>query len=287
MATPITTDQLKSRSDILYNQAYKSQEQAINKGTETTVAELERQKELADQDLTKTTKGLYSEYQKNINPYGVNAEELAEQGLGKSGLAETTKLNYYNSYQKARTEAKSNADNIKANFDSQIAQARSEGNISLAELAYNMYTAQIQDLYTLYGLNYQEQRDKVTDSQWQKEYNLNKQAQEWEQKFNQAQFDYTKQRDKVSDSQWAKEYALSKKKSTASSSSKKSSSSSSISVKNNSSSSNNQKTVQEIMKNVVTLQGPGLVNNIKDKSTGKTYASINALLNDYGYAVAK
>ena len=41
------------------------------------------------------------------------------------------------------------------------------------------------------------------------------------------------------------------------------------------------------MKNVVTLQGPGIVNNIKDKSTGKTYASINALLQDYGYAVTK
>ena len=41
------------------------------------------------------------------------------------------------------------------------------------------------------------------------------------------------------------------------------------------------------MNNVEHLQGPGLVNNIRDKATGKTYASINALLNEYGYAMVK
>ena len=46
-------------------------------------------------------------------------------------------------------------------------------------------------------------------------------------------------------------------------------------------------TVQEIMANIEHLQGPGLVNNIRDKRTGKTYATLNALLNDYGYALEK
>lgn len=276
-------DQLQNQTNQLYNQQQEAQNKIIDTSTQQAIDELERNKQRTDQELNKTNKALYTDYQKQINPYGVNAERLAEQGLANSGLAETTKANYYNTYQTARTEATNNANTIKADFDADIAKARQNGDIQKAQSALELYKQKIADLTTFYNLrfnvdqfNYQKERDAVSDNQWQQ------------------QFKYQQKRDKVADSQWEKQYQLSKKKAVSSgsgssrrSSSSKSSKKSSTTLKSTNGSSSNNSKVQEIMKNVVTLQGPGIVNNIKDKSTGKTYASINALLQDYGYALTK
>lgn len=280
-------DELQNQTNQMYNQQQDQQNKIIDIGTQQAVDELERNKQKTDQELLKTNRALYTDYQKQINPYGVNAEKLAEQGLANSGLAETTKANYYNTYQTARTEATNNANTIKADFDADIVKARQNGDIQKAQSALELYKQKIADLSNFYNLrfnvdqfNYQKQRDTVSDSQWKQ------------------QFDYQKQRDKVADKQWQKQFDLTKKKVVSSGSSGRSSSSSRRSSSKSKSSNatistkdgttnKNQQTVQNIMKNVVTLQGPGVVNNIKDKSTGKTYASINALLQDYGYAVTK
>lgn len=281
-------DELQNQTNQMYNQQQDQQNRIIDIGTQQAVDELERNKQKTDQELLKTNRALYTDYQKQINPYGVNAERLAEQGLANSGLAETTKANYYNTYQTARTEATNNANTIKADFDADIVKARQNGDIQKAQSALELYKQKIADLSNFYNLrfnvdqfNYQKQRDTVSDSQWKQ------------------QFDYQKQRDKVADKQWQKQFDLTKKKVVSSGSSGRRSSSSRYSSGSKAKSGNttlstkdgagnkNQQTVQNIMKNVVTLQGPGIVNNIKDKSTGKTYASINALLQDYGYAVTK
>lgn len=292
-------DQLQNQTNQMYNQQQEQQNRIIDIGTQQAVDDLERNKQKTDQELLKTNRALYTDYQKQINPYGVNAERLAEQGLSNSGLAETTKANYYNTYQTARTEATNNANTIKADFDADIVKARQNGDIQKAQSALELYKQKIADLSNFYNLrfnvdqfNYQKQRDTISDNQWQQQYDLSKD--QWNK-----QFKYQQQRDKVADKQWQKQFDLSKKKVASSGSSGRRSSSSRYSSRSKGKSGNttlstkdgagnkNQQTVQNIMKNVVTLQGPGIVNNIKDKSTGKTYASINALLQDYGYAVTK
>ena len=115
---------IQNKTNQLYDKQSEQQKDIINTGTEQTINELEKKKQETEEDVNKTNKALYTDYQKQINPYGANAENLAEQGLSNSGLAETTKLGYYNSYQNARTEARNNANKIKANFDAQIAKAR-------------------------------------------------------------------------------------------------------------------------------------------------------------------
>lgn len=220
-------DNLQNQTNQLYNQQQEQQNKIIDTSTQQAIDELERNKQKTDQELLKTNRGLYTDYQKQINPYGVNAERLAEQGLANSGLAETTKANYYNTYQTARTEATNNANTIKADFDADIAKARQNGDIQKAQSALELYKQKIADLSTFYNLrfnldqfNYQKDRDTISDNQWQQQYDLSKD--QWNK-----QFVYQKKRDKVSDSQWEKEYQLSKKKvgSSSSSSSKKSSSS--------------------------------------------------------------
>lgn len=220
-------DNLENQTNQLYEQQINQQNSIIDTSTQQITDEIERNKQKAEQEAEKTNRALYTDYQKQINPYGVNAEHLAEQGLANSGLAETTKAKYYNTYQTARTEATNNANIIKADFDAQITQARQNGDIQKAQSALEMYKQKISDLSNFYNLrfqvdqfNYNKERDTIADSQWEKEYQRALQEALWEQKFNQAQFDYQKQRDKVSDSQWEKEYQLSKKKATASSGSK-------------------------------------------------------------------
>lgn len=290
-------DNLNNQASQMYDEQMKQQQNMINTSTQQIVDEIERNKQKAEEQATKTNRALYTDYQKQVNPYGVNAENLTGQGLAGSGVAESARTNYYNTYQNARTEATNNANTIKADFDAQITKARQNGDLQLAQASLDMYKQKIQDLYNTYNLKFQQdqfthtkEQDALQQSNWEKEYQQALQQAEWERAFNQSQFDYQKERDAVADSQWQKEYELSKKNATASRSSSsrrsnkssKSSSKSSNSV--NVSNSSPQLTPQEIMNNVQVIQGPGVVNNIKDKATGKTYASINALLNAYGYA---
>lgn len=219
-------DNLNNQASQLYDEQMKQQQNIINTSTQQTIDEIERNKKKAEEEALKTNKALYTDYQKQINPYGVNAENMAEQGLLGSGVSESAKTSYYNTYQNARTEAQNNANTIKADFDAQITQARQNGDLQLAQSALEMYQQKIQDLYNTYNLkfnqdqfNHQKEQDALTQSNWEKEYNQALQQAQWEQQFNQAQFDYQKERDAVADSQWQQEFEQAKKNASRSSSS--------------------------------------------------------------------
>ena len=126
-------DNLNNQVNQLYDQQMEQQKNIVNTSTQQAIDELERNKQKTEEQTLKTNKALYTDYQKQINPYGVNAENLVAQGLGKSGLAETTKANYHNTYQNARTEAQNNANTIKADFDAKIAMARQNGDLQMAQ----------------------------------------------------------------------------------------------------------------------------------------------------------
>lgn len=311
-------DNLTNQTSQLYDEQMKQQQNIINTSTQQTIDEIERNKKKAEEEALKTNKALYTDYQKQINPYGVNAENLAEQGLGGSGLAESTKANYYNTYQNARTEATNNANTIKADFDAQITQARQNGDLQLAQSALEMYKQKIQDVYNTYNLkfnqdqfNYQKEQDALSQSNWEKEYQQAIQQAQWEQQFNQTQFDYNKQqdalaqsnwqqefdynksiddrnynyqlnRDAVSDSQWQQEYELSKKNSSSSGSSDPANE---PLLKDDGDDGGNYDipSSEDLLANMTIVQGPNLQANIKDKYSGKTFSSIDELLNYYGY----
>lgn len=335
-------DNLQNQTNQLYEEQMKQQENMINTSTQQTIAEIERKKQKAQQEADKTNRALYTDYQKQVNPYGVNAENLAEQGLAKSGLAETTKANYYNAYQSARTEAMNNANTIKADFDAEIARARQNGDLQTAQAKFDLYKQKISDLSNMYNLkfqadqfdyqkqqdilaqnnwekefqqaqkqaqweqafnqsqfdyqkdrdvvsdnrfneqfNYQKEQDALSQSNWEKEYEQALKEMLWNQQFNQSQFDYQKEQDKLAQSNWEKEFALAKKKS------KSGSSGTNNTINLNEQNDKGNLTYEQVIANIEHLQGPGLVKNIKDKSTGKTYSTINELLNEYGYALVK
>lgn len=233
-------DSLVNQQNSLLQQQEQKQNDLINQQTQMQVDELNREKEKLDKETNKTTQGLYSSYQKQANQYGAGMEQLAMQGLGNSGYAETTRTSLYNAYQKSVTDTLNNANDLKADYDFKIQQARQNGSIQQAQSALELYAQKIQLLTQNYQLRqereqylYQQKRDEISDKQWQKSFDEQVRQNEIENEWKQKQYDYQKQRDKVADSQWQKQYNLQKKnlaKSSSRSSSKKSKSSKSSSV---------------------------------------------------------
>ena len=230
----------RQQNNLLDEQEQK-QNEITQKQTQLNIDELNREKNKIDTDVNKTTSGLYTEYQKQANQYGVEAERQAKLGLANSGYSETAQTNLYNTYQKNITETLNNARDLKADFDFQISKAQQTGDITKAQNALEIYKSKMQLLTQEYEFKnnreqflYQKDQDKLAQSNWEREYA------------------YQQQRDAVSDSQWEKQYALSKK-AKASSSSKKSSSkksSKSLTV----SSGNNATTSQENSNNSENTQ---------------------------------
>ena len=280
-------DRLTEQQGTMLDESLKKQEEIVNKQTQMNVDELERNKAEVDEEAKKTNQGLYTEYKKASNPYGANAEQLYSRGLGNSGYAETTQTNLYNTYQKNVTNTINNAQKLKSDFDFQISQARQNGDITLAQNALQIYMQKMELLTQEYELRnnreqylYQKEQDALAQSNWEKEYAYQQERdaisdQQWQQSF-----DYQKERDAVADSQWAKEYALSSRKASASNNT--------INVnddnKQDISGGGEAPTVEKILSNVKTIQGPNLKNSVKDGLSGKTFSSIDDLLNYYGYA---
>lgn len=299
------------QNDLLQQQK-DLQNQIVNQQTQKNVDELNYQKNKIDKETQKTTSGLYTNYQKMDNNYGIQAEQRAQMGLANSGYSETARVNLYNNYQKNVTDTVNNANQLKADFDFQIAQARQTGDITLAQNQLALYQQQMQLLTQEYDMRnranqfaYQQQRDTVADNQWQQQFDYNKQRadvsdRQWQQSFDyqkgrdavsdnqwQQSFDYQKSRDSIADEQWERQFELSKKayaSSRRSSSRSSSGNGSGVAVGNNN---ENKPSQDEVGNNAKFMQG---VNSdgtpyvrVKDGLTGKVYNSMADLMESYGY----
>ena len=226
------------------NQGFDTQEQKMNdivdKQVQLETERLERQKEGIDRDTIQQNKAIYQDYRKNSNPFGAQAENLAGQGLGRSGYAETTQANLYNTYQQNITATLNASRQLKSDVDFAINEAIKTGDITKGQNALELFKQRMQLLSEEYDLRnnreqflyqkeqdalrqtnwerefqynqdidnrnfeYQKSRDKVSDEQWNKTF-------KYQQKRDKISDAYQKSRDKVSDKQWQKEYELSKK----------------------------------------------------------------------------
>lgn len=218
---------IKEQNSLLQQQEQK-QNDIINQQTQMQVDEINREKEKLAKETDKTTQGLYANWQKQTNQYGAGMEQLAQQGLANSGYAESTKTALYNTYQKSVTDTLNNSRDLYADYNFKIQQARQNGSILQAQSALDLYAQKVQLLTQNYELRqdrekylYQQERDKISDQQWQKTFDEQVRQNELENQWKQQQFDYQKQRDAVADSQWQQQFNLSKKKSSSGSSSSK------------------------------------------------------------------
>lgn len=184
-------DNLMNKQNEMIDAQRGLQDTIVDKGLQKAQNEVDYQKKQIDEDVTKQGKALYADYKKQANPYGATAEQLATQGLNKSGYAESTQANLYNSYQKNLTSLLTNATKLKAEADFNMNQAYIDADIQKAQNSLALYQQQAQLLLQEYDLRYQKYRDDVADSQWER------------------QFAFQQQQAALSQSNWERQYALS------------------------------------------------------------------------------
>ena len=120
-------------SDIEANQ--KRQEEIANKQTEFAIEEINQNKENARKDYIKEQSGAYKDWQKQSDPYGVNAEQRAAAGMANTGYSESAKVSMYNQYQNRVATARESYVRAVQNYDNAITQARLQNSSILAEIA--------------------------------------------------------------------------------------------------------------------------------------------------------
>lgn len=120
--------------------------------TDFTIEKIEQTKDKAHKDYIKEQKGAYSDYQKAIDPYGVNAEKLAEQGLQNSGYSKSVAINAYNTYQNRYMSARESYNQAILNYDNSIKEAQLANNAQLAQIAYEALQKQLE--LSLEGFQY-------------------------------------------------------------------------------------------------------------------------------------
>lgn len=257
---------LQQQNDMLAQQSAIQKEQS-QANTNQTINEINQQREYANKDFNKEARGAYQDYQKIVNPYGVQAEKMASNGLGNAGYSETSKLNAYNTYQNRYATARESADRLQQDFNNQITQARLSGNKELAEIALNELQTKMTNLWNQLNLDTSLAQNKVSYNQWLDEFNYNKQQDEIANAFAREQFEYQKLQD-----------ALSRTRSSSSRSSRSSGSSSNYLFDNDSSNVNRSnttsnsvpKTAEQIAKDAVALQVAKNVNNNLNPLRGVT-----------------
>lgn len=284
-------DNLTNQGSELINNSVNTQLQSIQQGVNTNINELNRQKQKAEEQTLKNNKGFYQEYAKQINPYGIGQEALAGQGLAHSGIAESTKTNIYNQYQKSVTESLNNLNTIKSDYDAKMAEVRSNGDIAQAEAISNAYLQQLEQLKYAYTLAQAQKEFEYNKSVDDRNYNYQLSRDQIEDQRYADELAYKKERDRVSDDQWRQQFELSKKNSSSASSSRSRSSGSSSSKRGGSSnalmvsdtdSNNNGLSLWEILKRTgqasadagtivgnavysgVKSAGSNVINNIKN-----------------------
>ena len=210
-------DQINAVRD--YNQ---TQQDLQNQQTELAVNEINQAKDKANKDYLREQRGAYTDWQKQSNQYGVNAEQRAASGLANTGYSESSQVSMYNQYQNRVATARESYNLAVQNYDNKIAEARLANNSKLAEIAYKSLQQELElslngfqykNNLLLDQINKQQTIDNTYYSRWQNvlsQMNTENALAEQVRQYNEN-MKYQKERDKVKDKQWQKEYDLAKK----------------------------------------------------------------------------
>ena len=132
-----------------YAETQKKNQQAA---TDFAIEEINQQKSQAKSDYTKEQAGSWADYQKQVDPYGAQAEQVAASGLSNSGYADSLQTQAYVAYQNRVATAREAYQRAVLNYDNAITEARLQNNSLLAEIAYQALQQQLE--LSLAGFQY-------------------------------------------------------------------------------------------------------------------------------------
>lgn len=113
----------------------KKQSQLQQEKTDFTIEKIDQQKDQAKKDYLKEQSGAYTDWQKESNQYGANAEAMAAQGMQNTGFSESSQVNMYNTYQNRVASARESYNQIIMDFNNQMTEARLQNSSALAQIA--------------------------------------------------------------------------------------------------------------------------------------------------------
>ena len=297
------------------DQGYAKREQAMNQQTQATIDNINTQKDRAERNYQNEQRGSYIDYRNAINPYGAQAELRASRGLANGSYSETYQSNAYNTWQNRVATAKQSLNDALVDYNAQITNARNTNSTALAELWSNVALQKAQNslqgfqykntlienrnqretqLQQLYDTKYQNMYKNISEdlnrqisnyqygvntlneirknreksNQWQAEYDRQKEQYRRQLELERARLAETRRHNQASESMQRQQLALSRQKI------KNSSGARSSSVDENN-------PLKSAVKNMEVLQGPGIENRYRDKSTGRTYQSPEHFLVPY------
>lgn len=117
-----------------YKAAGSAQTDRINYATNAAIAELNRQKKLAEQNREDANREAYQAYLAASNPYGAAAEQRAKIGLANSGYSETSQMKLAGAYAGQLSENYRAMNEQLQLLDVQIAEAKASGQYELANI---------------------------------------------------------------------------------------------------------------------------------------------------------
>jgi hypothetical protein len=201
-----------------YQAAGQVQEERIRAATDAAIAEVNRQKSIAEQQQMDADKAAMNAYRAAANPFGAMEEQRVRLGLDESGYAESSKLRLASdlaAQQVANLRAKN--EQIQA-LDVQIAQAKASGQYELANmlearaqnvmqqklaLESNLYSGDMQAIAHAESVRqfeenmaYQAARDAVLD-EWRKtEWNYGVEQDKLDNEWRKTEWNYGVEQDK-------------------------------------------------------------------------------------------
>lgn len=196
--------------------------------TDQTINKINQSKEQGAKDYTREQKGAYTDYMKQSNQYGANAEMLARQGLSNSGYSESSQVSMWNAYQNRYATARESYQKAVTDWDNMIKDAEISNNETLANIAQQKLEQSLQ--LALEGFEYKNnltiQRDSRIDEienyynnkynqvleQINREYEYEQQQKEYEKEYElkMKEFELRQQERRDAWAQWEAEYALKK-----------------------------------------------------------------------------
>lgn len=111
---------------------YDAKTQAIDLATQRRGAEIERQKQAANQRYADANRRAYGAYVSASNPYGALGEQTAKLGLANSGYAESSKMQLANTYQQALSANERQKNEYLNELEAAYIDAKYQGDIEKA-----------------------------------------------------------------------------------------------------------------------------------------------------------
>lgn len=233
--------QMQAKNDSVYNELLQDNENLYNqqkdyantwettensnldKRLEFNTGLINQQKDKANQLYETEAKKAKNDFTAYANPYGLQAEQFASQGLLKSGVSETAKLGGYNSYQNRLAMANKVRQDALVQYDNDINQARLENDVQKAQNAVKKLEMNLQYANSYFNNKSSLKQNQLSNSlsiggdyfnRYNTVYNNIQAEKEREEAIRQwnEQFAFQKEQAAQSQANWEKEYALSKAK---------------------------------------------------------------------------